>query len=186
MRSTVYRPSEDSYLLQRHVEREVRGFVLDMGTGSGIQAIASARKSEVMRVVAVDVNPQALEEARENASLVGVVDKIEFCLSDLFRAVRGKFDYILFNPPYLPSEPEGPRSEAVRAWDGGPTGSEVIRCFLEEAGEHLKPEGRILLIFSTLTCISVGEIAGDYEVEVLEEMPLFFERLLCVSLKRRL
>ena len=185
MRSTVYKPAEDSYLLQRHVERMVRGLVLDMGTGSGIQAIAAARKPEVMRVVAVDVNPQALEEARENASLAGVADKIEFHLSDLFYAVTEKFDYILFNPPYLPTEPTEPKDEAVKALDGGLTGAEVIRRFLREAGDHLTPEGRILLVLSSVTGITIEEIAGDYEVDILEEMPLFFEKLWCVVLRRR-
>jgi release factor glutamine methyltransferase len=181
--STVYKPAEDSYLLQRHVERKVRGVVLDMGTGSGIQAITAARKPEVTHVVAVDVNPQALEEARKNAVSAGVSGKIEFRLSDLFQAVEERFDYILFNPPYLPTHPEEPRDEAVRAWDGGPTGSEVIRRFLEEAKPHLRDGGRILLILSSLTGIALEEMAGDYEVEALEEEPLFFEELLCVSLR---
>jgi release factor glutamine methyltransferase len=181
--STVYKPAEDSDLLQRHVEREVRGFVLDMGTGSGIQAITAARKPEVTRVVAVDANPQALEEAEENAVSAGVSDKIEFRLSDLFQAVEERFDYILFDPPYLPTHPSEPRDEAVRAWDGGPTGAEVIRRFLGEAKHHLKQGGRILLVLSSLTGITLEEVAKDYEVEILEEEPLFFEKLLCVSLR---
>lgn len=185
MRSTVYKPAEDSYLLQHHVERMVRGLVLDMGTGSGIQAITAARNPEVIQVVAVDVNSQALEEAKEKASLAGVADKIEFRLSDLFQTVTEKFDYILFNPPYLPTEPKEPKDEAVRAWDGGPTGAEMIKRFLKEAGDHLKPEGKILLVLSTLTGIASEEIAGDYEAEVLEEEALFFERLLCLSLREK-
>ena len=184
MRSTVYKPAEDSYLLQRHVEREVRGVVLDMGTGSGIQAITAARRPEVTHVVAVDVNPRALEEARKNAALAGVSGKIEFRLSNLFQAVGDEqFDYILFNPPYLPTHPEESRDEASRAWDGGPTGGEAIRRFLREAKHHLKDRGRILLILSTLTGITLEEIAGNYEVKILEEKPLFFEKLLCVSLR---
>lgn len=186
MGSTVYRPAEDSYLLQRHVEKEARGVVLDMGTGSGIQAITAAQKPEVTRVLAVDVNPQALEEAEENAVFAGVSDKIEFRLSDLFQAVEGRFDYILFNPPYLPTYPGEPRDEAARAWNGGPTGAEVIRRFLREAKNHLKQGGGILLVLSSLTGIALEEMAGDYEVEVLEEEPLFFEKLLCISLRERL
>ena len=56
----VYKPGEDSYLLQRHVERLVFGNVLDMGTGSGIQAVTAAIKQEVSKVLAVDINPVAL------------------------------------------------------------------------------------------------------------------------------
>lgn len=183
VRSTIYKPAEDSYLLQRHVDREVKGLVLDMGTGCGIQAITAARKPEVTRVVAVDVNLQALEEAEENAVSAGVSGKIEFRPSDLFQAVGDeRFDYVLFNPPYLPTRPEEPRDETTRALDGGPTGAEVIRRFLGEAKHHLKQGGRILLVLSSLTGITLEEIMGDYEVEVLEEEPLFFEKLLCVSL----
>jgi release factor glutamine methyltransferase len=181
--STVYKPAEDSYLLQRHVENKVHGIVLDVGTGGGIQAITAAQKTEVTRVVAVDVNPQALDGAQKNAVSAGVSDKIEFRLSDLFQDVEERFDYILFNPPYLPTHPGEPGDEAVRAWDGGPTGAEVIRRFLVEAKNHLKHGGRILLILSSLTGITLEEIAKDYEVEVLEEEPLFFEKLLCVSLR---
>ena len=56
----VYRPAEDSHLLSKHVNRLVHGEVLDMGTGSGIQAITAALKQEVESVVAVDINPKAL------------------------------------------------------------------------------------------------------------------------------
>jgi len=186
VRESVYEPAEDSFLLQRHVEREVRGVVLDMGTGNGIQAITAALKPEVERVVAVDINPEALEEAEERAVSAGVSEKIEFRLGDLFQAVgEERFDYILFNPPYLPSHPKEPRDEATRAWDGGPTGGEVIRRFLREAKEHLKPGGRILLVLSTRTGITLEEIAEDYKVEVLEEESLFFEKLLCLALRRR-
>jgi len=182
--STVYRPAEDSYLLQRHVEKEAHGVVLDMGTGSGIQAITAAQKPEVTRVLAVDVNPQALEEAQRNGALAGVSGKIEFRLGDLFHAVGDeRFDFILFNPPYLPTHPEESRDEASRAWDGGPKGGEVIRRFLGEARNHLRQGGRILLILSTLTGITLEEVAKDYEVEVLEEEPLFFEKIMCVSLR---
>ena len=186
MRKSVYKPAEDSYLLQRHVERESRGLVLDMGTGSGIQAITAAQKPEVKRVVAVDINPKALEEAGEKALSAGVSEKIEFRLSDLFQAVGDeRFDYILFNPPYLPAHPGEPRDEASRAWDGGPKGAEVIRRFLREARGHLRPEGRILLVLSTRSGLTLEEIAGDYDVEILEEEPLFFEKLLCLSLREK-
>jgi release factor glutamine methyltransferase len=73
----VYRPGEDSYLLARHVRRLVHGEVLDMGTGSGIQAVEAAVKPEVSRVVAVDVSPAALEEAKRRAESGGVLGKIE-------------------------------------------------------------------------------------------------------------
>ena len=63
----VYNPGEDSYLLQRYVERLVSGSVLDMGTGSGIQAVSAAQKDDVSRVLVVDINPAALIAAEKRA-----------------------------------------------------------------------------------------------------------------------
>ncbi len=68
----VYRPAEDSYLLAKHVESTVSGNVLDMGTGSGIQAVTAAMKPEVESVLAVDINPEALREAERRAESEGI------------------------------------------------------------------------------------------------------------------
>ncbi len=56
----IYEPAEDSYLLQEVVREEVHGRVLDVGTGSGIQALSAAKSSRVREVVAVDINPDAV------------------------------------------------------------------------------------------------------------------------------
>ncbi|MFH2112674.1 MAG: HemK2/MTQ2 family protein methyltransferase [Candidatus Bathyarchaeota archaeon] len=172
----VYRPSEDSYLLLRHVERLVSGDVLDMGTGSGIQAVAAALKEEVSSVTAVDINPAALIEAEKRGKMAGTLGKMRFTLSDLFSGVEGVFDWIIFNPPYLPSE--GEADEA--SWAGGGGGGDVIRRFLAEAHSHLKPGG-VLMVYSSLTGIGEKDFEG-YRVEVLEEQPLFYETLICVRL----
>ena len=172
---SVYRPGEDSYLLQGHVERLVSGEVLDMGTGSGIQAVTAARKAEVSRVVAVDINPRALEATRLRAVEAGILSKMEFVRSDLFEEVDGRFDWIVFNPPYLPSEAglEDP------TWAGGERGAEVTERFLAAARDHLRPEGKILLIYSSETGL-VGE--HGYKWTILGEVRLFFETLYCALL----
>lgn len=167
-------------MLLRHVVDRVEGLVLDMGTGSGVQAIAAASKPEVFRVVAVDVNPDAVEVARRNAVEAGVLDKIDFQVGDLFEGFGDvRFDWVLFNPPYLPSE--GKADEA--SWSGGLDGCEVIMRFLCEALGHLKPDGGILLVYSSLTDLDIAWVEKSYRVEVLEELPLFYERLFCVLLR---
>jgi release factor glutamine methyltransferase len=171
----VYRPSEDSYLLLRHVEQLVYGDVLDMGTGSGIQAVAAALKKEVSAVTAVDINPAALIEAEKKGRRAGVLGKMRFTLSDLFSCVDGVYDWIIFNPPYLPSE--GKADEA--SWAGGRDGGDDIRRLLVGARSHLKPSGGIIMVYSSLTGIYEKDFKG-YTVEVLEEQPLFFETLTCV------
>jgi release factor glutamine methyltransferase len=173
----VYRPGEDSYLLARHVLRLVHGEVLDMGTGSGVQAVEAAVKPEVSRVVAVDVSPAALEEARRRAESGSVLGKIEFIQSDLFENVEGVFDWIVFNPPYLPSE--GDADEA--SWAGGETGAETVRRFLHEARSHLKKRGSILMVYSDRSGLEEDDFRG-YIVEKLDELSLFFETLFCVAL----
>lgn len=173
----VYRPGEDSYLLARHVRRLVHGEVLDMGTGSGIQAVEAAVKPEVSRVVAVDVSPAAVEAAKRRAESGGVVGKIEFIRSDLFENVEGVFDWIVFNPPYLPSE--GDVDEA--SWAGGETGAETVRRFLHDAHSHLKKRGSILMVYSGHSGLDEDDFRG-YVVEKLDELSLFFETLFCVAL----
>ena len=55
----IYEPAEDSYLLQKYVKELAIGRVLDMGTGSGIQAITALKNLQVRLVLAVDINPEA-------------------------------------------------------------------------------------------------------------------------------
>ena len=172
----VYRPAEDTLLLLRHAEERVEGSVLEVGTGSGVIAVAMALKPDVSRVVATDINPAAIEAAAGRAREAGVAERIEFKVCDLFEGVEGRFDWILFNPPYLPSE--GPTDEP--SWSGGNKGYETTLRFLEEAAGHLKEDGRILLISSSQTGLRRDELERIYSVEVLEELPLFYERLYCL------
>ena len=173
----VYRPREDSYLLAEHVRSLVHGEVLDMGTGSGIQAVEAAEKPVVSRVVAVDVNPAAVEAARRLAESRGVADKVTFVTSDLFENVEGVYDWIVFNPPYLPGE--GEADEA--SWAGGETGAETVRRFLRGAHGHLKKQGSILMVYSSHTGLTEADFEG-YKVEKLGEKRLFYETLSCVAL----
>jgi release factor glutamine methyltransferase len=100
----VYEPAEDSFLLAENLDVNNNEKVLDMGTGCGILGVISANKASV--VVAVDVNPHAIRCAKQNSAVNGVLDKMLFLQSDLFASIDGqtKFDLILFNSPYLPSE----------------------------------------------------------------------------------
>ena len=72
--------------------------VLDMGTGSGVNGIVAASRSR--DVLAVDVNPAAVTCARDNAERNGVADRVEGRESDLFQNASGRFDLIIFDPPY--------------------------------------------------------------------------------------
>jgi release factor glutamine methyltransferase len=135
----IYEPREDSHLLQKTIKPYAKGTVLDMGTGSGIQAV-EARKY-TFKVLGVDIDPEVIKECKKK------FPTIEFRTSNLFSNVREKFNLITFNPPYLP---EDPMLKDI-ALDGGPLGYEVIEAFLIEAKEHLNNNGTILLLFSSLS-----------------------------------
>ena len=174
---TIYEPQEDSFLLETQVKKCALGRVLDLGTGSGIQALAAAQNKMVREVIAVDINPKAVKRLQEKVSK-NKLRKIKVMLSDLFSEVNGKFDTIIFNPPYLP-EAEGEDKESQQITTGGKQGYEIIERFLKEAKRHLHPKGSILLVYSSLTG-NVEKVAKKYgfKVEVLEKRQVFFETLI--------
>ena len=140
----IYYPREDSYLLEKHVKRLSFGSVLDMGTGTGIQALAAAGNRRVNKVLAVDISKESVDYCKKDSKH----RKITFKASNLFKNItKQKFDTIIFNPPYLPQE--SARRDITT--EGGRKGYETIQQFFEKAGDYLKPDGNILLLFSSLT-----------------------------------
>src|SRR5215211_565792 len=119
----VFRPRPDSWMLARRVADTVRPgmSVLDVCTGSGVLAVAAARAG-AGAVTAVDVSRRAVATVRINARLNGV--RVRALRGDLFAPVAGeRFDVIVSNPPYLPSEDDQlPRHGPQRAWEGGTDG----------------------------------------------------------------
>lgn len=116
--------------------------VLDMGTGSGIVAILAAARS--LDVVAVDVNPKAVEAARANAVLNHVADRITFAVSDVFEAVEGSFDLIIFDPPF-----RWFKARDLLELSHADENYRALRAFMGEVRRRLRPGGRILLNFGT-------------------------------------
>ncbi len=131
-------------------ERLVAGTrVLDVCTGSGILAIAAARAG-ASRVTAVDVSRRAVVAARLNARVNGV--RLRVRRGDLFEPVRGeRFDLIVSNPPYIPSEDdELPRRGPRRGLDAGPNGRFFLDRICLSAREFLAPGGSVLLVHSSI------------------------------------
>lgn len=117
------------------------GCALDLGTGSGVGALAAARRG--YRVVAVDVNPAAVAAARANAAAAGLADAVEVRHGDLFAPVRGeRFDLVLLNPPYFRG---APRDDADRAWRS----DDVPERFAAGLAGALAPGGGALVVLST-------------------------------------
>lgn len=149
----VYEPSEDTFLFAENLDVKAGDNVIEVGSGCGILSILAAKKAS--NVLAIDINPYAIRCAKENAILNKIDNKISFIQSDLFSFMKNdaKFDSILFNAPYLPSEGDETSSWIGRAWAGGKTGRQVIDRFIPETPKHLNPKGRILLLQSSLTDI---------------------------------
>ncbi len=115
--------------------------VLDMGTGSGVCALVAARHAR--RVVAVDINPAAVRCAQLNALMNQLHSRVEVRHGDLFGPVPGeRFDFILFNPPFVPGQARSDRDRAWRSLD-------VAGRFAADLAAHLKPGGVALMLLSS-------------------------------------
>jgi len=97
--------------------------------------------------------------------------------SNLFKNIKGKFNLIIFNPPYLPEDPKGLEPEVSKlATTGGKNGNELILKFLREAKKYLEKDGKIFLLTSSLTPKMNFKKLG-YKSKLLEKEKLFYEQL---------
>jgi release factor glutamine methyltransferase len=183
----VYEPAEDSFLFAENLAVDDGKRVLDMGTGSGLLGVLAAAKGA--SVVAVDVNPYAVRCARDNAALNNVRSNMAFLRSDLFAAFSeaAKFDLILFNAPYLPTEPGEGASWLEHAWAGGASGRQVIDRFLDEITTYMSEGGRVLLMQSSLAGVEetvrrFGEKGLAARVVAERALP-FFEKVFLLEAK---
>lgn len=133
-RALIPRP-ETEILVEEVLEHWQPGFhsILDIGTGSGIIAVSLAKHLSTAKITAVDKNPEALELAGENIKLHGLDERISLVRADLFPPGNAKYDCIVSNPPYIPSEQiaglqaEVSQHEPLVALDGGPDGLNFYR-----------------------------------------------------------
>lgn len=181
---SVYEPREDSTLLEKYVRQYAKGSVLDIGTGSGLQAKAAAHNTKVNSVIALDVQKNVIDYCEKNIKN----KKISFFVSDLFEIFKEKekkFDTIILNPPYLPSE----LKVKDLTIEGGKKGYEVLERFFNEANDFLKADGVVLIVFSSFTKKEkVDEFIHNnlLELELLKKQHYFFEDLYVYLIKKSL
>jgi len=175
----VYCPAEDSGLLASALNVSKGSSVLDMGCGTGIQGLSAVLQGAAFACFA-DKNPVAVRNAKKNFELLkkrGACAKTEakFVETGLFSKIKGKFDFILFNPPYVPA-----KEKKFLDLDGGKQGREVLDRFLAEAPKFLNPKGKIFFLQSSLNGIPATEkllkVLG-FQGRIIARQKLFFEEL---------
>jgi release factor glutamine methyltransferase len=175
MSPDVYPPAEDTRLLLDAALEEARtdDSVLEVGTGSGV--IAEQLAEVASCVVATDINREAVRVARERG--------VPAVRTDLVACIDFSFSLVVFNPPYLPSSDETPDDSMSRALGGGETGREVAERFLEIVPRVLAPDGRVLLVASSLSGVEEFEERDDYTVERVVSERYFFEEISVLRLE---
>jgi release factor glutamine methyltransferase len=182
----VYEPAEDTFLLAEKMRVEEDDAVLDMGTGCGILAVLAVEKAK--SVLAVDINPYAIECAIKNAEMNGARERIEFRHGDLFQPIKPneQFNLILFNSPYLPSEPDEEKSWVGKAWAGGRNGRKIIDRFIMNAPNFLAAGGRIQLVQSSLSDVNRSlKMFSERSLQamVVAQVKVAFESIVLVEAK---
>ena len=187
----VYQPAEDSHLLAEAVVADLQehsvhprdapaNLALEVGTGSGYVAEQVADRTGV-RVLGSDLNPHACRQARARG-----IEAVRADLLDPFRP--NVFDAVLFNPPYLPTDPEDERDDWMEvALSGGEDGRAVVEPFVASVGRVLDQDGAVYLLVSSLTGVDeVVEMAAaeGFSAVALRDESFPFETLTVLKLVR--
>lgn len=168
----MYPPSEDSYFLAEQLARylsKLKGKnikFLDLGTGSAIQAKTASRFLGKNSILCSDIGKKEVGHAK-NLGFKSIQ-------SDLFSKIRGKFNLISFNPPYLPESKYDKKQDT----SGGKQGDELILRFLKQIKKHLAENGKIFLLLSSLTPRKrINKEIKNFKKKVVSRKKLFFEQL---------
>ena len=179
----VYIPSDDTFLLAENLEIREGQRVLEIGTGSGLISMYASLLTD--DVTATDINYNALELAERNFKLNNI-DTIRLEFGDMFEPVKDKkFDVILFNTPYLPTDSDDIIDDDLNyAFDGGLNGRKVIDRFINEVSNHLNDKGIVQMIQSSLSdndrTLDMFDRNG-FVAEIAESEKFFFEEIVLIN-----
>lgn len=164
-------PQPDTEILVEEVIRIANKIdnplILDLCTGSGAIAVSLAKNIPNARIVATDISKKALEIAKQNAKLNGVLNNIDFIESNLFDKIKNiKFDIIVSNPPYIETDeikklPKDVRQEPTIALDGGKDGLDFYRKIFNKGNEYLNRQGYL--------CVEIGYNQKEAVRKIIEK-----------------
>ncbi len=184
VREGVFVPRPETELLIERVEQLLSGgqpvHFVEMGVGTAAIAATLAVRHPYWHGVAFDISPAAARLARENATALGVSDRLGICVADGFGAFgsRRKFDLLVANPPYIPTdlidglEEEISRYEVRAALDGGPDGLRFYPALVRAGGTLLRGGGMIAVEIGDGQAAPVGEmlrVAGYGRIEMMRD-----------------
>jgi release factor glutamine methyltransferase len=147
----VLAPRADTEILVEAALATAPRAILDLGTGPGTIALTLLAELPEARAVASDISAAALAVAGENAQRLGVAERVEFVQSDWLSAIKGRFDLIVSNPPYVDAEtytslaPEITRWEPAIALTPGGDGLDAYRVIAARAPAFLRPGGHLMV-----------------------------------------
>lgn len=156
-------PRQDTETLVEEVMRFLHDGmrILDVCTGSGCILLSLLKYSNDCKGTGCDLSEKAVSVAEENARALGI--SAEFVQSDLFENIRGRYEIIVSNPPYIASEEIPALMEEVRehdplmALDGGKDGLYFYREIIKQAGDYLYPGG---MLFFEIGCGQAADVSG--------------------------
>jgi release factor glutamine methyltransferase len=156
----------------RHLQAEAEPLVLDVGTGSGAIALALASEHPGAKVVATDISSDALAVAAANRAALGLDDRVELVLGHVVAGLRGPFDLVVSNPPYVTSEEYETLQPEIRLYEPrealvgrGQTASVARRGF-----DVLRGGGWLVLESSEMRA---GEAAAELRAIGYEDVSVF-------------
>lgn len=179
----VYEPAEDSELILKSIKSYLNNdefkssklSLLEIGSGSGF--LSENLINKVKNITITDINPYAIKYLKNKFKNN---KNITIKKSNLFREVKKQYDIIIFNPPYLPSDPLDPDDWLNKALVGGKKGNEIILKFIKQLPRHMKQKSKCFLLFSSLS--SPNEIFNELEKYALiynkkDELSFEFETI---------
>lgn len=176
-------PRPETEILTEIVGEYLRGLgrkviFADLGTGSGAISISILKFVKNASAIAVDISNDALEVAKFNAIKFHVEDRLEFHCGDLFAPLKGNFDAIISNPPYIPTKDMETlqtevKKEPTIALDGGEDGLSFYRRILSDAPRFLSENGILALEIGINQALSVKKLferANFVDIEIFKDL----------------